>query len=228
MFCKFSTPLFFYHSGNSPLILTRVITEFGIYKNRHPLPRTVSQTLNEAIFSLCRSNRLGRFCLMAWRVRPSEQNHNLCAFKRVGPSRAINWWPTRAIHSSLSLSRRGSSRRRITVSAIHRSAVAVRFSRSAVFFINEFLETIWPLIEIHRSLVGAPYTSTPDTAHLHWWWLPVSLRSRRSIRGKSQTTDQNVDKQADVFTSQRYVSTVYAMAPSVCVCLSACHMSVFY
>ena len=33
--------------------------------------------------------------------------------------------------------------------------LAVRFSRSAIFFISELLATIWPLIEILRSLVAA-------------------------------------------------------------------------
>ena len=36
---------------------------------------------------------------MAWRVRPTaERNRHRCAFKPVGPSGAINCWPTRAIH----------------------------------------------------------------------------------------------------------------------------------
>ena len=61
---------------------------------------------------------------------------------------------TRAIHSSWLLSRRGPSRRRTTVSAIHcSSAFAVLFSRSAISSSVNCLATIWPLIEILRSLV---------------------------------------------------------------------------
>ena len=51
------------------------------------------------------------------------------------------------------VARETADRRARCVTLLTFNGFAVRLSRSAIFFISDFLATMWPLIEIRRSLV---------------------------------------------------------------------------
>jgi len=87
--------------------------------------------------SLFRPNRVGRFGLMAWRVRtpPAEQIHHRNEITQACPTDgATNYRPS---SSSSSSSWRDKLAMYITLVAFN--GFAVRFSHSAIFFISELL-----------------------------------------------------------------------------------------
>ena len=105
---------------------------------------------------------VANFCYIllgtAWRVRPSCRTNSSPVFTKAcrTESRDKLLTDARNIHCLL---------------AFNGNAFAVRFSRSAIFFIGEFLATIWPFNEILRSFVSYVCTVMVLTRKLmvgHW------------------------------------------------------------
>ena len=98
-----------------------------------------SQTDSHRLIRNCRifrPNHLRRFGIMVWRVRPTGRPNefitgvHLCVSDRVAPKTVV---------------RRGD--------VYYTAFVQRQCVRSAIFLISDFLATIWPPIEIFRSLV---------------------------------------------------------------------------
>ena len=85
-----------------------------------------------------RPKRVGQLKLMLWRGRPFERNHHRCSFKRVGHTRAIHCWR---------------SFRTIRTGLLCRHSTRCRTFATILTPAQNFLATIWPLIEIVRCLV---------------------------------------------------------------------------
>jgi len=109
-------------------------------------------------------------------VRSAVRIHYRCSLERVGPRGAVNCWQTRAIHSSWSLSRREPSHHCTTVSAIHcGSAFAVRFSRSAIFFISEYFGGRFGLLSKFVDLLPWNYSDNFRRTKKHYGFYGKSI-----------------------------------------------------
>ena len=87
--------------------------------------------------------------VMAWRVRPAVRPSFRTKSSPVCTQACPTEWRDKLLTVVVVVvARQTADRRARCITLLEFSGFAVRFSRSAIFFISEFLATIWPLIDI--------------------------------------------------------------------------------